>query len=60
MQTPDQHPLAITKPEPTGKRAASAWREAYRLVVECQSETQQQALYERLVAEGFKVRVLMM
>ena len=60
MQTPDQRPLANDKPAPTRKRAASAWREAYRLVVECQSETQQQALYERLVAEGFKVRVLMM
>ena len=60
MQTPDQRSHAGDKPAPTGKRATSAWREAYRLVVECQSESQQQALYERLVAEGFKVRVLMM
>jgi DNA polymerase IIIc chi subunit len=60
MQTPDQRRLAKTKPAPTSKRASSAWREAYRLVVQCQSESEQQALYERLVAEGFKVRVLMM
>lgn len=60
MQTPDQRPLAQDKPAPTSKPATSAWREAYRLVVECHSESQQQALYERLVAEGFKVRVLMM
>ncbi len=60
MQTPDPNRKATANPKPANQRTAPAWREAYRLVVECASESQQQALYERLVAEGCKVRVLMM
>lgn len=32
--------------------------EAFQVVVECRDETQQQELYERLVAEGFHCRLL--
>jgi hypothetical protein len=33
--------------------------EAYQVVVECRDEAQQQAVYERLVGEGLKCKVLM-
>lgn len=33
--------------------------ESYQVVVECAGESQQQELYERLTAEGFKCRLLM-
>ena len=32
--------------------------EAFQVVVECRDETQQQAVYERMTAEGFKCRLL--
>jgi hypothetical protein len=41
-------------------RPAKPRPEAYRLVVECRSEREQQALYELLTADGLKVRVLML
>lgn len=49
--------------EPTGEEESGPGREvpvpeAYQVVVECSDEAQQQALYERLVAEGFRCRLL--
>jgi ParB-like chromosome segregation protein Spo0J len=34
--------------------------EAYQVVVECQDEAQQQTVYQRMTAEGFKCRLLML
>lgn len=35
-------------------------RELFQIVVECQSETEQQSLYERLRGEGFECRLLVL
>lgn len=39
--------------------ADESWEPKYELLVECQDEQQQQELHERLVSEGFNVKVVL-
>ncbi len=45
------------EPEPTEDRPPP---ELYQIVVECQDEAQQRDLFERLLREGLKLRLLVL
>lgn len=45
--------LSLERPEP-------ALPEAFQVVVDCQDESQQQEVYERMTAEGFSCRLLLL
>ncbi|MGA2069437.1 MAG: ParB N-terminal domain-containing protein [Thermoguttaceae bacterium] len=49
--------LPPDEPEPGQPREVDV-PESFQVVVECQDEAQQQALYERMTTEGFKCRLL--
>jgi hypothetical protein len=49
--------LEDTEPEP---KQAVPIPEMYQVVVECRDETEQQAVYERLAAEGYTCKLLML
>ena len=46
-----------TRTPPKNQRPAI---EVFQVVVECRDEVQQQAVYERMTAEGLKCRLLML
>lgn len=51
-------PLAM--PEASADDAHAALAELFQLIVECPGETEQRELFERLTAEGFKCRVMVL
>jgi len=51
---------SVEPPEVSDPPASVPIPESYQVVVECRDEAQQQALFERLSAEGFACRVLML
>ena len=53
--TPNRWPHGARRPRPPPEVEVS---ECFQVVIECDGEEQQQAVYERMTAEGFKCRLL--
>jgi hypothetical protein len=49
-----------TPTPPDGRKAAPEIPECLQVFVQCRDEQQQRELYERMTAEGFKCRVLVL
>jgi hypothetical protein len=45
---------------PRGAAPPPRWLESWQVVVECRDEDQQRQVYQRLSAEGFKCRLIVM
>ena len=54
----EAEPLSGTAPDSAGPPPEVEVSECFQVVIECDGEEQQQAVYERMAAEGFKCRLL--
>jgi len=55
-----QSPSSLPDLQPATEPSATSLTELFQLVVECAGETEQRELFERLTAEGFTCRVLVL